>query len=279
MKARLKSLLQKLGIYYPLQTAYRGGRSFIAKQYYRVGYGRYKGRGYTCNYCGATYGRFVPEYPGSAIAGAINDNHVIAGFGENVYCPQCLSKNRERLVKAVIGKYVVLGEAARVLHFSPEKHLHRWLRGQTAVTSVDIAPRFYTSIDKQIRYADATQLSFGANSFELVIANHILEHIPDDAKAMREIHRVLAGGGVAILQVPYSTTLATTIEDPGIDDPRRQAALYGQRDHVRIYSFADYVRRLETAGFKVRVLSPEDLAVFRGHAIQEKESVFLCYKG
>ncbi|HLZ87509.1 MAG TPA: methyltransferase domain-containing protein, partial [Puia sp.] len=243
----------------------------------------------TCNFCGAIYQKFVPEYPTPDIAPAIRDNAVIAGYGENVYCPQCLSKNRERLVKAVIEKYGLLPNPAspqaaaplpaiRILHFSPEKNLYAWLHRQSPVTTVDTAPRFYTSIDPQIRYADATKLPFEDNSFHLVIANHILEHIPEDQKAMREIHRVLTAQGVAILQVPYSTTLTGTIEEPFIDDPKRQAALYGQKDHVRIYALNDYLRRLKTAGFNVRVLSPEDLIPFRPHAIQPNESVFLCYK-
>jgi hypothetical protein len=95
---------------------------------------------------------------------------------------------------------------------------------------------------------------------------------------MREMHRVLIPGGVAILQVPYSPTLTDTLEEPTINDPKRQAALFGQQDHVRIYAFADYIRRLTNAGFDVRVLTPEDLAEFRVYATQPSESVFLCYK-
>ena len=277
MNRRLKSFLQKGNIYHPLQTTYRSARTFLTNKYHRLTYRRYKGSGYTCNFCGARYTRFIPEYPGPDIAGAIERNAVIAGYGENVYCPGCGSKNRERLIKAVIEKYLPIKNST-TLHFSPEKNLYSWLRTKASVTTADTAPRFYTNIDPKIRYADATELPFEANSFDLVIANHILEHIPDDAKAMRGIHRVLTATGVAILQVPYSLTLPTTIEEPGIDDPQRQATLFGQRDHVRIYALADYLHRLKTAGFRVQTLTPDTLAEFHIHAIQQNESVFLCYK-
>ncbi|HVU94886.1 MAG TPA: methyltransferase domain-containing protein [Puia sp.] len=293
MNPRVKSLLQKLNIYHPLQSRYRSIRTRLTNQYYKLTYRRYKGTGFTCNFCGAIYQKFVPDHPGPDIAPALNNNHVIAGFGDNVYCPQCGSKNRERLIKAVIERYVAVKRVEakpgtqKILHFSPEKNLFRWLSNTAAkappaaganITTVDTAPRFYTSIDPHIRYADATRLPFDDNSFDLLIANHILEHIPDDQQAMREMHRVLTPNGVAILQVPYSQTLRNTLEEPAINDPKRQAALFGQRDHVRIYAFDDYLRRLKAAGFTVRVLTPEDLAKFRIFATQPTESVFLCYK-
>lgn len=283
MNHRLKSLLQKTNLYHPLQSYYRSSRAWLSRQYYKLTFRRYKGAGFTCNFCGAVYQKFVPGYPGPDIAPALENNHVIAGFGDNVYCPRCLSKNRERLIKAVIERHLALNTKTRILHFSPEKNLYRWLSRTAAaagatVTTADTAPRFYTSIDPHIRYADATRLTFDDNSFDLLIANHILEHIPDDKKAMREMHRVLVPNGIAILQVPYSQILRDTLEEPSIDDPKRQAALFGQQDHVRIYAFDDYLRRLKAAGFTVRVLTPEDLAGFRIFATQPTESVFLCYK-
>lgn len=277
MKELLKKWLKKCNAYHPLQRFYRSSLAVLKKAWYRVAWHRFRGKGFTCNYCGAEYKKFVPEYPTSDIAGALETHRVVAGFGDNVLCPHCLSKNRERLLKAVIGQYLSVA-GKKVLHFSPERNLSRWLRQQAAVTTVDLAPGFYRDIDPQIAFADATDLSFADSSFDIVIANHILEHIPDDRQAMREIYRVLGPHGVAILQVPYSETLAATIEEPDINDPARQAVRFGQKDHVRIYSLRDYVQRLEAAGFRLRLLGPPDLFVFRGYAIQEDETVILCYK-
>lgn len=277
MKAILKKILQQLAIYHPLQTFYRGCIAAANNHYYKLIYSKYKGKGFTCNFCHATYQQFVPEYPYPAIVDAINTNQVIAGYGSNVYCPNCMSKNRERLVLAVIENTLTIHNK-KILHFSPEKNLYNYLSSKANVTSVDIVPGFYKKIDSNISYADATNLQFKTGSFDIIIANHILEHIPDDIAAMKEICRVLQPTGVAILQVPYSEKLTTTIEEPHINNPAKQEQLFGQKDHVRIYALTDYVNRLIKSGFTVTVLSPTILAQYAIHAIQPNESVILCYK-
>lgn len=277
MKERLKAFLKKLGLYHPLHSRYRNVLSRLSSFKYRVVYRKYRGSGYTCNFCGAVYQKFVPEYPSPDIENAIVANAVIAGYGENVYCPRCLSKNRERLVKDVIDHYLSI-KNKEVLHFSPEKNLHNYLKPLAGITSVDITPGFYKDIDSAVQYADATALRFASESFDVIIANHILEHIPNDQAAMKELFRVLRKNGVAILQAPWSLTLPATIENPSIADPAMQAKLYGQKDHVRIYTLNDYVNRLSAAGFDVKVISPGELGRFRQHAIQDGEPVVLGYK-
>ena len=239
------------------------GLRFTSNQYYRATYAKYLGHGYTCNFCGARYGRFVPEYPDHGVEEALRVHHVVTEYGPNVYCPNCLSKNTERLVKAVIQHHLKI-EGRRALHFSPEKRLYRWLKKKTSVTPV--------------KNTDPTRLAFADESFSILIANNILERIPEDILAMKEMWRVLKRDGVAILQVQYSLDLPSTIEEPAINDPLRQAALFGGQDHVRIYAMRDYIHRLQKANFRVNVLTPEALALFNAHAIQEDTSVFLCYK-
>jgi SAM-dependent methyltransferase len=277
MKAYLKDLLKKIKLYHPLQSAYRAAINFTRNKYYRLTYLKSKGPGFTCNFCGASYQKFVPEYPPADILHAIETNHVIAGYGENVYCPNCMSKNRERLVLAVLQHDLAIA-GRTILHFSPEKHLFNYLEDKASVTTVDIMPGFYKRIDRSVGHADATALAFCDESFDMIIANHILEHIPKDTTAMKEMWRVLKKNGVAILQVPYSLELATTLEDPLINDPAKQAYLFGQKDHVRIYALQDYLRRLEISGFKVKVLSPEYLKKYAMHAIQDMESLVMCFK-
>ena len=121
-------------------------------------------------------------------------------------------------------------------------------------------------------------MQFENESFDLIIANHILEHIPEDLTAMKEMYRVLNTGGVGILQVPYSEKLTATIEEPFIKDPSKQEHLFGQKGHVRIYALTDYVHRLTISGFTVNALTLTMLAQYAIHAIQAKESVILCYK-
>ena len=277
MKTVLKKILQQLAIYHPLQTFYRSCISAVTNHYYKLVYEKYKGKGFKCNFCNVTYQQFVPEYPYTAIANALTSYQVIAGYGPNVYCPNCMSKNRERLVLAVL-QHTLTIDNKKILHFSPEKNLHNYLATKANVTSVDIIPGFYKKIDSSITYADATNLQFENESFDMIIANHILEHIPEDIIAMKEMYRVLNTGGMAILQVPYSKKLTATIEEPFIKDPTKQEHLFGQKDHVRIYALTDYVHRLTISGFIVTVLTPPMLAQYAIHAIQAQESVILCYK-
>ncbi len=278
MKELVKNVLRGLHIYHPLQSGYRSIITLLLINYYRITYFKYKGTGFSCNYCGNCYERFVPEFPSMNIEQAINSNEVIAGFGKDVYCPNCRSKNRERLIRAVIENELDFQDK-KILHFSPEINLSKYLKIKSKeVISVDLEPEFYRPIDKGIIKADATKLQFESESFDIVIANHILEHIPEDEKAIGEMYRVLKRGGLAILQVPYSEKLKHTIEERYINDPQKQERLFGQKDHVRIYALSDYLERLKRNGFMVKILSPEHLQAYKKYAIQEKESVILCYK-
>ena len=85
----------------------------------------------------------------------------------------------------------------------------------------------------------------------MIICNHVLEHIPDDLRAMREIYRVLKPGGLAILQVPYQGNREKTFQDESITDPKQRAEIFGQYDHVRVYGM-DYFERLRRVGFRAR---------------------------
>jgi SAM-dependent methyltransferase len=82
---------------------------------------------------------------------------------------------------------------------------------------------------------DLLDMPFADESVDLLIANHVLEHVDDDLRAIAEIGRVLAKDGVAILQTPYSRMLQHTWEDAGIVGAEARLQAYGQEDHVRLY--------------------------------------------
>lgn len=144
------------------------------------------------------------------------------------------------------------GRVERVLHFAPEPFLEKRLAslpGCEYVTT-DIEP------GRAMVAADITNLPFPACSFDIVICSHVLEHIPDDAAAIRELHRVMADGGWGLLMVPLR--VGPTFEDDSVTAPADRALLFGQSDHVRIYG-DDFGSRLEDAGFFVDVVRPQDL--------------------
>ena len=135
-----------------------------------------------------------------------------------------------------------------MLHIAPEKCIATRLRARKNIDylSADIA-----SPGAMVKM-DITDIHFPAESFDVIYASHVLEHVPDDRKAMRELHRVLRRGGWAVLQVPVWRP--TTNEDPTVTDPNERERLFGQSDHVRMYGHdGEYERRLARAGFDVTV--------------------------
>lgn len=127
---------------------------------------------------------------------------------------------------------------------------------------------------------DITDIPYADNTFDVIICSHVLEHIPEDRKAMLELFRVLKKGGWAILQVPLDSTRNVTFEDPNITNPKEREKYFGLRDHVRIYGL-DYKNKLELAGFRVKV---DKYAESLGTQIIEKfgllkdEDIYFCEK-
>jgi SAM-dependent methyltransferase len=269
IKKILIRILKALGIYHPLQSRYRRILLQTQNKKLRRSYAGYRGSGFTCNFCGSSFSKFAPRYPKPQDRPALDRNKVIAGYGENVYCPECMSTSRERLILAMLTSMNIRGK--KVLHLAPEEKIYRIVKSNCLVTTADIMPGFYSTTDKHIKYADVTMLPFADHCFDIVIANHVLEHIPDDRKAMKEIYRVLNQEGMAILQVPFSEVNLFTIEDQHINDPKKQSALFGQEDHVRIYSLQDYLKRLAGSGFTVDYTPFESLGDFYKYAIQPGE--------
>lgn len=212
---------------------------------------RWWGTRHRCPVCGACVRRYLPEgYPIPVLA----ELDVVGGeHREERTCPICHANTRARLVWWYLeSECRILERPVRILHLAPEFCIARRLAAAPGVSSFagDRDPRRY-AFAKGVVGLDATALPYGDARFDLVIANHVLEHVGDDWKALAEIRRVLRPGGFAILQVPVARRLAVTREDPAIVDPEEREAAYGQWDHLRLYGL-DYPSRLEKAGFEVR---------------------------
>ncbi len=116
--------------------------------------------------------------------------------------------------------------------------------------------------------ADICDLPFKDNTYDVILCNHVLEHIPNDQKAMQELYRVMKPGGWGIFQIPQDLDREHTFEDNSITDRKERARIFGQYDHVRIYG-RDYFDKLRNIGFNVtevsfnKNLTPEEIDRYR----------------
>lgn len=166
---------------------------------------------------------------------------------ENVLSPSTLSLERHRLLWLYLKEHTTFFTSPhKVLHFAPEQAFYKRFRklGHLEYTTTDLHSPL-----ADVK-ADICDLPFEDNSFDFVLCNHVLEHIPNDTLAMKELYRVLAPGGTAILQIPQDLSRQHTFEDDSITDPKERARIFGQYDHVRVYG-RDYFDKLRSIGFKV----------------------------
>jgi SAM-dependent methyltransferase len=237
------------------------------------------GNGFYCNCCNNKIKKFRPG--GKKIPLFDKIRVIGAGYHENDYCPVCKSSYRTRIVKLYLDYIGILGKNIRVLHIAPEAQLAFILSKMPNIEYIagDAAPELYSYYIYSIR-VDLTSLKFDNNLFDLVICNHVLEHIPDDRQAMKELYRVLKPGGLAILQVPISYSIDHTIEDHTITSEEERLKNFGQKDHVRIYG-PDYFKRLENTGFKTEIFNPFTIKSFGDIsklALDPDERIFIAIK-
>lgn len=212
-----------------------------------------RGNTYTDPIDGKSYRRFLP--------------YGYAKVRENVLAPGTLSLERHRLFWLYLKNETTFFSAPlRVLHFAPEQAFVQKFKKQKNLT--------YTTTDLNSPIADVKadicDLPFKDNSFDFIICNHVLEHIPDDTKAMQELYRVLAPSGTAVVQVPYDAKREITFEDNTITDQSERTRIFGQYDHLRVYGM-DYFKKLSSIGFNVNALD-----YTRGISSDDIERYRLC---
>ncbi len=179
----------------------------------------------------------------------------------------------------IINKTKILNSSKniRLLHVAPERNLQKILKSFSNIEYVsgDLNPLMNCDI-----ILDITDMYFEDNFFDVIICNHVLEHIIDDQKAMSELFRVLRPEAFTILQVPISKNAKETFEDFTITTPEGREKYFGQKDYVRIYG-QDYKKRLESAGFKIELYDiKEDLSIneIKKFGLNQEEILYVCQK-
>ena len=199
----------------------------------------YLGKGKQCPLCGCQRRKFLPY-------GYVTSR-------ENALCPNCLSLERHRLLWLWLVRESDIGRGAmalpKMLHIAPEVALMRKFKKMYAST-----PDRYVTADLESPLADmhfdVQQIPLEAESFDAIICNHIMEHVEDDGKALRELYRIMRRGGWGVILSPVELEREKTFEDDTITDPAERTRIFGQYDHRRIYG-RDYAARLREAGFEV----------------------------
>jgi len=239
----------------------------------------YPGNHLSCPLCKHTFGGFMPftnPYPISITADIVSGQSI-----EHHSCPYCYCTDRERKLYFYFQQREGFFLNKRVLHFAPEQGLYNFLAHSNCneYITADLYPEGYKIYAKTIQKIDICNITYPEGYFDIVLCNHVLEHIPDDKAAIREIFRVLKPEGIAILLVPMSAKLKETYENPAKVTEEDRATEFGQTDHVRIYAEADYIRRIASTGFEVEItdakLTPEEIIKY---GINAREKIYIARK-
>jgi SAM-dependent methyltransferase len=196
---------------------------------------------------------------------------------ENFYCPICFSFDRERLYMFYLKRCHSFLPASSMLEFAPSP-------GFTRVAPIQFKINYKTcdlympGVDFELDIQDLSVLQ--ENSFDFIICSHVLEHIPNDLKAMRNMFRILKPGGKGIIMVPILKNFNGVDEDADCNDVSERWRRFGQDDHIRLYSRKVFVDRLQLAGFNVSIVHSDKFKAdeLRKFGIPQQFSLYIVSK-
>ena len=213
----------------------------------------YKGSNFRCNICSKKLRKFI-EIPNT-----------------DKLCPNCGSSSRDRRLWQVLDSEF-LKIRTEILDFSPSRSIYRKLKKTPFIsyTSTDLSGDFISEKSFNI-----TDINIGSESYDLIICYHVLEHIENDSRAMKELYRVLRKNGTCIIQTPFKD--GKIYENPSLKTEEERLKYFGQKDHVRIYSVSGLKERLSNCGFEVDVRKfIEEINNYTGFV--ENETILICHK-
>lgn len=240
-------------------------------------YSKFHGNKFYCNLCKKRSNYFLPI----KIFAKVNftKNIVPNGFRLNVRCPKCWAVDRERLVYFYLQAEMKsnLKNKVKLLYVAPRIPLANVLKKNKSINYIS-GDKYRNDVNIKLNIVN---IPFRNSLFDIIICNHVLEHVEDDIQALKELFRILKPNGFAILQVPVALNLEKTFENVNIKTKKDRLKFYGQDSHVRLYSKKDYVNKLTQIGFKVKLFN---FASKYGNKLNDmyglvrKEDLFVCRK-
>lgn len=250
----------------------------------------FAGKGVYCPLCQGEFRSFAPFYawqyydaensPGTNPVWQCVKNESVRR------CPSCASLERQRLLWLFLMEEKKLPGLMplRLLEFAPDIPFLQYFSSLSGLDyhPCDLDPRQarYQAYPEKVKQADICNIPYPAASFDVILCNHVLEHVEDDRKAMQELFRVMRPGGWGVFQVPLDENRERTLEDKSIQSPEDREKYYGQVDHLRLYG-RDYPQRLEDVGFKAQAVkypacfSEEDI---QKYGLDTGEDIYLVEK-
>jgi SAM-dependent methyltransferase len=194
-------------------------------------------------------------------------------------CPNCSASDRDRLYALYFkGATSLFNNGFHFLDIAPSSSLQRFILHEYPSLKYRSADSMMTGVDDKV---DISQMDiFTDETFDFFICSHVLEHVEEDRKAMKELHRILKPEGKGIVMVPILLCLDDDFEDPSITTPEARWKFFGQDDHVRMYSKTGFTSKLSDAGFRVSELDISFFGaeLFNSYGIHPRSVLYIVEK-
>ena len=272
MKARAKDRLKKI-IPHPLWKVMVGALRFFIRIRYKADallHGREMSM--YCPCCRTRLHAFVQgdylERP------KFYDVKLFEGVRQDILCPVCGALPRHRILADYLNKNMDVISGKNVLYFAPERSMKSWLRKKHVMfTTADL-----NDPDTQLKL-DIQATGLPDSSYDIVIANHVLEHVGDYKKALAEIRRILRPDGILLCSFPMSMDVELVDEDPRVVTEDHRLRRFGQSDHVRLFG-RDAEKLIEEAGYEVKTIegcrAPSEILPVTGPSRYDVDRIFQC---
>jgi len=226
----------------------------------------FHGHNYKCNLCGFESKELRSRGHDHPV---IKIKQILSAGKRRSDCPRCLSSDRDRRLWLFLENNIT--PQSQILHVAPEYPVALKMRKLSKSMGFQYhcidkrTPGYY--YPKWVLNGDITSLNFPDGMFDWVIANHVLEHVPDLKNALIEVKRVLKPSGKAIFMVPISQSHPTQEGCELVNGEwtcqltkKEKIEKFGQHDHLRLFG-TDMDQLFKTMGFDLIFEQYESLTI------------------